>query len=138
MRDRAATIGYRVAQLGALATALGGSFDALVPKLLRHHEVYLGVAPDGATPATSSLVLLLLHTLGVALVAIGVGALALLADWRRSGSRASAVAAVGMVALAEGMNAWAISRVGSPLFVGPLVCIALVVVGVTVALTRAR
>lgn len=135
MHDRTRTIGYRVAQLGALATALGGAFDALVPKLLRHHEVYLGVAPEGATAATSSLVLLLLHTLGVALVAVGIGALALLADWQRSGARASAIAAAGMVVLAEGMNAWAISRVGSPLFIGPVVCMALIVGGVAMALS---
>ena len=135
MHDRRRTIGYRVAQLGAVATALGGSFDALVPKLLRHHEEYLGVAPEAARAATSSLVLLLLHTLGMALVAVGVGALALLAEWRRSGARSSAIAAAGMVTLAEGMNAWTISRVGSPLFVGPLVCMALVVGGVAMLLT---
>jgi hypothetical protein len=134
--DRASMIGYRLAQLGSLATALGGAFDALVSKLLPHHEAYLGVAPDEATAATSSLILLLLHTLGVALVAVGIGALVLLADWRRSGARSSAIAAVGIVLLAEGMNAWAIRRVGSPLFVGPLVCVVLVVGGVALAIRR--
>ena len=109
-----------------------------MPTLLRHHEVYLGVPPDGAAPATSSLVLLLLHTLGVALVAVGIGALALLADWRRSGARARALAAAGMVVLAEGMNAWAIRRVGSPLFLGPLVCLVLVAGGVAVVLLDSR
>jgi hypothetical protein len=132
--DRWGLIGYRLAQLGALVTAVGGSFDALVRKLLPHHEAYLGVATGGATAATSSLVLLLLHTLGVSLVAVGIGALALLADWRRSGARTSAIAAAGMVGLAEAMNAWAIWRVGSMLFVVPLLCMALVVGGVAMAL----
>ena len=126
-------IGYRLAQLGAAGAALGGLVDAFVPRLLPHHEVFLGVAPSQATPATAMLVLLLLHTLGVALVAVGVGALALLAAWRQSGIRWTAVTAAVVVVLAEGMNAWAIRRVGSPLFIGPLVCAMLVVVGVALA-----
>jgi hypothetical protein len=134
MRDRTGTIAYRLAQLGASLAALGGAFDALVPKLLPHHEAYLGVSAGGAPAATSSLLLLLLHTLGVSLVAVGVGALALLADWRRSGARSSALTAAGMVVLAEGMNAWAIRRVGSPLFIGPLVCMVLVAGGVAMSL----
>ena len=133
---RAATIGYRLAQLGAVGAALGGVFDALVPTLLPHHEAYLDVARGGATPATASLVLLLLHTLGVALFAVGVGALALLANWRREGTRSSAIAAAAIVLLAEGMNAWAIRRVGSPLYVGPFACVLLVVVGVAMAVRR--
>ena len=133
---RATTIGYRIAQLGAVGAALGGVFDAFVPTLLPHHEAYLGVPPGGATPATASLVLLLLHTLGVALIAVGVGALALLANWRRDGARSSAIAAAGIVLLAEGMNSWAIRRVGSPLFIGPLACVLLVVGGVAMALRR--
>lgn len=130
---RRTVVGYRLAQLGACGAAIGGAVDTLVPALLPHHEAYLGVAHGSASPATSSLVLLLLHTLGVALVAVGIGALALLGDWRRGGSRASALSAAGIVTLAEGMNAWAIGRVGSALFVGPLVCVMLVLVGVALA-----
>ena len=137
-QNRTSTIGYRLAQLGALVTALGGAFDALVPKLLPHHEAYLGVAPGSATAATSALVLLLLHTLGIALAAVGIGALALLAAWRRGGARSSAIAAAGMVLLAEGMNAWAIGRVGSPLLIGPLVCVVLVAGGVRLALVTSK
>ena len=133
---RAPTVGYRLAQLGAAGAALGGLVDALVPTLLPHHETHLGVAPNGATPATASLVLLLLHTLGVALIAVGVGALALLAEWRRGGARSSAIVAAGIVLLAEGMNAWAIRRVGSPLYLGPLACALLVAVGVAMAVAR--
>ena len=128
-------IGYRLAQVGALGTALGGAFDALLPNLLPHHEAYLGVHAGGATAPTASLVLLLLHTLGVALVAVGAGALALLADWHRGGARSSALVAGGMVVIAEGMNAWAIHRVGSPLFLGPLVCAVLVVGGVALGMS---
>lgn len=133
---RAPTVGYRLAQLGAAGVTLGGLVDALVPTLLPHHEAYLGVPSDGVTPATASLVLLLLHTLGVALIAVGVGALALLAEWRRSGTRSSAIIAAGIVLLAEGMNAWAIRRAGSPLYLGPLACALLVAGGVTMAVGR--
>lgn len=133
---RATTVGYRLAQLGAVGAAVGGLVDALVPTLLPHHELYLGIPPGGATPATASLVLLLLHTLGVALIAAGLGALALLAEWRRGGARSSAIVAAGIVFLAEGMNAWAIRRVGSPLYLGPLACALLVVVGVAMAVGR--
>jgi hypothetical protein len=130
---RAANIGYRLAQIGALAAALGGLVDTLVPKLLPHHEAYLGVPPGGATLATSSLLLLLLHTLGAALIAVGIGTLALLAEWRRGGASSSGLVAAGIFLVAEGMNAWAIWRVGSLLFVGPLVCVLLVVGGVALA-----
>jgi hypothetical protein len=133
IESRAAAIGYRLAQVGAFAAALGGLVDAFVPRLLPHHEAYLGVAKGGATPATSSLVLLLLHTLGVALLAVGIGSLALLAEWRRTSARSSAIAAAVIVVLAEGMNAWAIGQVGSALFIGPLVCSLLVAGGVALA-----
>jgi hypothetical protein len=130
MPRRSIGIGYRLAQLGAAAAALGGLVDALVPKLLPHHEAYMGVAAAQAPPATAALVLLLLHTLGVALIATGIGALALLAAWRAGAPRWSALAAAIMVVLAEGMNAWAIGQVGSQLFIGPIVCVILLIVGV--------
>ncbi len=134
MSRRTSGIGYRVAQLGAAGAALGGAFDVFVPRLLPHHEAFLGIAPGQASPATTALVLLLLHTLGVALIAVGLGALALLAAWRRTGLGWAALMAAGAVLFAEGANAWAIRRVGSPLFVGPLTCAMFVVVGVTIAL----
>ena len=134
MSRRTFGIGYRVAQLGAAGAALGGAFDVFLPRLLPHHEAFLGIAPGQAPPATTALVLLLLHTLGVALIAVGLSALALLAAWRRSGSGWAALVAASAVLLAEGTNAWAIHRVGSPFFVGPLACAMLVAVGVTIAL----
>jgi hypothetical protein len=123
-------IGYRLAQLGAAAAALGGLVDALVPRLLPHHETFLGVAAGQAPAATSALLLLLLHTLGVALLATGLGSLALLAAWRGGASRWAAMSAALVVVLAEGMNAWAIAQVGSPIFIGPIICVILLVIGV--------
>jgi len=134
--DRTIGIGYRLAQIGAAATALGGVVDAFIPRLLPHHEAFLGVAAGQAPAATATLVLTLLHTLGVALVAVGVGALALLAAWRGGGPRSAATSAALVVLSAEGMNAWAIARVGSVLFLGPVACCLLVVVGVALAIGR--
>jgi hypothetical protein len=130
MPPRTIGIGYRLAQLGAAAAALGGLVDTLVPRLLPHHEAFMGVAAGQAPEATATLVLLLLHTLGVALLATGLGALALLAAWRGGGSRMTAISAAIVVVMAEGVNAWAIRQVGSPLFLGPLVCVILLIVGV--------
>ena len=125
--------------MSAAAAALGGVVDAFVPRLLPHHEAFLGVASGQASPATAALLLLLLHTLGVALIAVGAGALALLAVWRGGGPRWAAMIAAVVVLVAEGMNAWAIARVGSPLYLGPLGCAVLVVAGVAIALrTDAR
>jgi hypothetical protein len=124
------TVGYRLAQLGAAGAALGGAVDVAVPRLLPHHEAALGVAAGQAPPATAALVLLLLHVLGVALVAVGLAALALLAAWRRAGLRWAGAAAAGVVVVVEGVNAWAIARVRSPLFAGPLLCALLVAGGV--------
>jgi hypothetical protein len=133
MSPRATPIGYRLAQLGAAGAALGGTFDLLVSRPLPAHEAFLGVAPGGTPAATAALVVLLLHTLGAALVAVGLAALALLAAWRRTGLRPLAWAAAGIVVLAEGSNALAIARVGSPLFAGPLAFAALVAGGVALA-----
>ncbi|HSJ62419.1 MAG TPA: aminopeptidase [Gemmatimonadaceae bacterium] len=133
-----ASLGYRLAQLGAAAAVIGGAFDLFVPRLLSHHETFLAVAPRAAPAPTAALVLLLLHTLGAALVAVGLGALALLAASRRSGLRWPALAAAGTVLLAEGMNAWAIRRVGSPLYVGPLLSALLVMVGVSMMTAAGR
>ena len=130
--------GYRLAQLGAAGVALGGAFDALVPRLLPAHEAFLGVAPGRAPRAAAALVVLLLHTLGTALIAVGVGALALLGAWRRTGDRRLAGVAVGMVLLAEGANAWAIARVGSRLFLGPLILALLVAGGAATARPAGR
>ena len=69
----------------------------------------------------------------MALLAVGIGALALLAAWRRTGARSSAIVAAVIVVLAEGTNAWAIRRVGSLLFLGPLACARLVAGGVALA-----
>ncbi|HSJ62410.1 MAG TPA: hypothetical protein VK922_00770 [Gemmatimonadaceae bacterium] len=138
MTIRASGVGYRLAQVGAGGVALGGLFDLFVSRLLPHHEAFLGIGPGEAPPATAALLLLLLRTLGIALVAVGVGALALLAAWRRAGLRWAGVAAAGMVLFAEGANAWAIRRVGSPLYLGPLVCALLVGAGVSIAATGRR
>jgi hypothetical protein len=134
MSSRTIGIGYRLAQLGATAAALGGIVDAFVPRLLPHHETFLGVAAGQAPPASATLVLLLLHTLGVALAATGGGALALLAVWRGGGPRWAALSAASVVLVAEGMNAWAIARVGSLLYLGPLACAMLVAGGVALAI----
>jgi hypothetical protein len=123
-----------LAQLGAGGAALGGVFDTFVSRLLPHHEAFLGAPPVQIPAATADLVLLLLRTVGFALVAVGLGALALLAVWRRGGPPWSALAAAGIVALAEGTNAWAIRRVGSPLFFGPLAFALLTVAGVALVL----
>jgi hypothetical protein len=127
---RLLTVGYRVALAGAGVAVLGGIADVLVPRLLPHHEQLLRVAPGAAPPATTQLVLLLLHALGAALVALGLATLALLVLWRRSASRWTGWAAVGALALGEGANAAAIYRAGSALFVGPLVCVTAVILGV--------
>jgi tRNA-Thr(GGU) m(6)t(6)A37 methyltransferase TsaA len=129
---RLLTLGYRVALAGAGVAVLGGIADVLVPRLLPHHEQFLGVGPGTAPPATARLVLLLLHALGAALTALGVATLALLVLWRRSASRATGWAAAGVFALGEAANAAAIYRAGSALFVGPLACVAAVILGVAV------
>jgi hypothetical protein len=54
----ASGIGYRLAQIGAVGAALGGIVDVFVPRLLPHHEAFLGFAPGAAPPATGALVLL--------------------------------------------------------------------------------
>jgi hypothetical protein len=45
------------------------------------------------------------------------------------------IAAV-VVLVAEGMNSWAIARVGSLLYLGPLACAVLVVAGVALAAAK--
>lgn len=128
--------GYRLAQLAAVGSILGGAFDLSIRELMPHHEAFLGVEAGTAPPATGALVLLVLNTLGVALVAVGGLALALLSAWRRHDLRWAAWAAALGIAIAQGMNAWAISRVGSLFFLGPMLFPLLAVGGVAWALRR--
>lgn len=129
--------GYRLAQLAAVGSIIGGVFDLSIGELMPHHEAFLGVAAGGAPPATGALVLLVLNTLGVALATVGALALALLAAWRRHDLRWAAWAAAVGITVAQGMNAWAISRVGSLFFLGPLLFPLLAVGGVAWALRGA-
>ncbi len=132
---RRAVVGYYLAVVGAVGVMVGGIFDQLVPRLLPSHEAFLGVAPGAASPQVSAMVLLLLHTLGASLTALGLTVLALLVAWRRTGIRWMALAAAAATLLAEGVNAYGIFRVGSQLFWGPLAIMALVIAGVAIALT---
>lgn len=112
--------GYRLAQLAAMGSIVGGIFDLSIRELMPHHEAFLGVEAGAAPQATGALVLLVLNTLGIALVAVGGMALTLLSAWRRHDLRWAAWAAALGIAVAQGMNAWAISRVGSLFFLGPM------------------
>lgn len=138
MRHPSPGLGYRLAQLAAVGTILGGLFDALVPRLLPHHEAWLGIEPGTAPPAVEELVLLILGTLGMVLVAAGGMALVLLAVWRRHGIPWAAWGAAGGITLAEGVNAWALSRLGSLFFLGPVLFPFLAVVGVWMSVRRDR
>jgi len=131
-------IGYRMVQLAAVGTILGGAFDLSIRGLLPHHEAFLGIAAGSAPPATEALLLLMLNTLGVALMAVGGMALTLLAVWRLHGMPWAAWAAAAGLALAGGMNAWAISRVGSLFVVGPFLFPFLALGGVALELRRIR
>ena len=129
--------GYHIALAGALLASAGGVFDALVPGLLPHHERFLGVAPGAAPAETARLVLLLLHALGAALAALGAACVALLVAWNRGVQAWMGWAAVAALAVGEGVNAAAIARVGSLLYLGPVVCVLAVFAGVAMG-ERAR
>ena len=124
------TAGYRIAVTAAALAALGGVVDGFVPRILPHHEHFLGVGAGLALPATAALVLLLLHALGAALAALGLACVALLRIWRRTGDTATGWVAVLALAVGEGVNAAAIFRVGSLLYLGPLACILAIAFGV--------
>jgi len=130
MLHRAPGPGYRLAQLAAFGSILGGAFDLSIRELMPHHEAFLGVPQGGAPEATGALVLLVLNTLGAALIVVGGMALALLGIWRRHDLPWAAWAAAIGIALAQGMNAWAISRFDTPFMVGPLLFPFLAVGGV--------
>jgi len=134
--NRGPGVGYHLAQLAAVGSILGGAFDLSIRGLMPHHEAFLGVPAGGAPEATGALVVLVLNTLGVALVAVGGMALALLAVWRRHDVAWAAWAAAAGIALAQGMNAWAISRFDTPFIVGPLLFPFLALGGVWWAVRR--
>jgi hypothetical protein len=112
----------RLRQLLAGGAALGGAFDAVsVRALLPHHERALGVLPGAAPPATAALVLLVLHVLGVVLMAVGLAAWLLATAWERTGDRRWRWGAAIVLLLAELPNAGAIARLGSAFAIGPAV-----------------
>jgi hypothetical protein len=127
-----------MAELGGALMVLGGVGDLLISRLLPSHVGFLGIAAHEVPVAVEKLTLAVLHALGAALIAAGIGVLALLREARLNGRRPPLIAA-GVVALvAEGMNAFQIYRTGSPVFIGPLVAVLLVVGGVVVCLAPRR
>jgi hypothetical protein len=126
--------GLRVAQLAAIGALIGGVFDASITQLLPHHTAFLGATDNQVAAPTAELLLLMLRTLGIALVGVGAGALTLLEAWRRGAASWTAMTAAGMLLLVEGFNAIAIRRVGSPLYLGPAAIVLMAVVGVALAL----
>ena len=136
MRPLPAGPGTVLARFAALGMILGGLFDLTIRSLLPHHEAFLGVDPGTAPAATAALVLLILNTLGVALAAVGALAFTLFEVWRRQGlAWAGWVAALG-ITVASGLNALAISRVGSLFFLGPALFALLAPLGVAMAERR--
>jgi hypothetical protein len=123
-------MGLRIAQLGGGLMMLGGAGDLMIRRLLPSHASFLGFLPNEIPPRTEALALALLHALGSALIASGLAVLVLLGQSRVSGRRAPALGAAAVALLAEGMNAFQIYRTGSLVFIGPLVFVALVLVGV--------
>lgn len=118
----APVLSLRLLRFFAAGAALGGAFDAFgVRALMPHHERALGVAAGAAPPETAGLVLLLLHVLGVVLMAVGLAAWQLTDAWARTGDRRWGWSAAAILCLAELPNAGAIMRLGSAFAIGPAV-----------------
>jgi hypothetical protein len=123
--------GLVAAKCGAVLIGLGGLGDQAVRKLTPTHEAFLGVAPGAAPAAVEQLFLAVLHALGSSLMAVGLGAFVLLRTMGRTGQLSLGWVAVLMAILGDGVNAYAIHWTGSPVFVGPLTAVVLLVAGVT-------
>ena len=112
---------------GALMTA-GGLYDAFAPRLPRNLASICGSQAE-----VSKLVRELLRALGGALVSVGA-AVVCLAMAARSGFSSGQLALVVVLTLpAEGMNAFAMRKVGSP-WQFPAIFVALALAGVLLAL----
>jgi hypothetical protein len=127
---RTQKVGLVLAQLGAVLIALGGLGDQAVQKLMPSHEAFLGVAPGAAPRAVEQLFLAVLHALGTSLMAVGLGAFALVRVMARTGQRWLGAVVATMVLLSDGVNAYQIHRTGSAVFIAPLSSVVLTIIGV--------
>ena len=126
IRARAALI---LLNAGATLVNVGGGYDLFVPSLPGHLETFLGAATDELDGRVAALLLGLLKALGGCLIAVGITTVVLINGPFRRGERWASAAILGLVGIAEGINAFQMYQVDAP-FWAPLGFIALVVLGV--------
>jgi hypothetical protein len=113
---------------GGLVIA-GSMYDLFVPTVPANHLAYLGLTAATLDPKFAALDLGLLRALGGCLLAIGATALVLLHGPIRRGERWAMLALMMLVGVSEGINAFQMTRFGSPYY-APLTFVGLIVVGV--------
>jgi hypothetical protein len=117
-----------ILNLTAALITLGGLYDVLTPRLPPNH-----VERCQGNARALELVRALLRALGGCLIAVGIAVLILVNAPASREEMWALWAAFLLVALAEGLNAWGMYKVGSP-FYFPLAFVMLAAVGVTLGL----
>lgn len=104
-------LGLVILYVVAIAIAFGGVGDLTVRALFEVHKRFLGTAD--VPPATTSLILHLVHALGGGLVSIGIACFALVHFAVRRGERWALWTILAVVLGSEGANAIGMYAVGS-------------------------
>ena len=122
-----------ILNLTAALITVGGLYDILTPKLPPNH-----VERCQGNTAALELVRALLRALGGCLVAVGIAVLILVNAPALREEMWALWSVLLLVALAEGLNAWGMYKVGSP-FYFPIAFVMIAAAGVTLGfVARAR
>ena len=116
-----------ILEIAAALIALGGLYDLFVPRLPLHLALICG----GNQPA-ARLARELLRALGGGLLAVGIAVIMLVETAGSTVRPLTLILVLVLVLPAEGVNAFAMRRVGSPFYI-PLAFVLLTLVGVILA-----
>ena len=112
-------IGVALLNVAGVLVIAGACYDLLVPSVPANHLAYLGTAADRLDSRYVELDLAMLRSIGGCLLAVGVTTIILANGPVRRGEPWSLLAAVILVGVAEGNNAYRMYRFNAPWY-GPL------------------
>jgi hypothetical protein len=125
--------GFILLQIAAYLIVLGGITDLtmtfVIDSLPASHLSFLHIKKNDVSPELKNLDHAFIRAMGTCLIAIGIGALAIIYGPISKGERWSILILIVMVVFGEGGNAVQMLLIESPFFIYPLACLTILLIG---------